>query len=229
MENFFKGIFDTTGIGVIHPLDFLLCVGTALLIGLFLAFTYTFKTKYTKSFVVTMAMLPAIVCVVIMMVNGNIGAGVAVAGAFSLVRFRSVPGTAREIGAIFLAMGTGLICGMGYLAYAALFALIMGAALVVYTASSLGKQSDRSRILRIIIPEELNYTTVFNDLFDQYTTYHKLIRSKTTNLGSMYKLWYEITLKDATLEKEFVDQLRVRNGNLEISMINGREDAFNEL
>ncbi len=229
MESFFKGIFDTTGIGVINPIDFLLCVGTALLIGLFLAFVYTFKAKYTKSFVVTMAILPAIVCVVIMMVNGNIGAGVAVAGAFSLVRFRSVPGTAREIGAIFLAMGTGLVCGMGYLGYAALFAVILGVVLMLYTASGLGRASDKSRVLRIIIPEELNYTTVFEDLFAEYTTYHKLTHSKTTNLGSMYKLWYDVTLKDVEKEKEFIDKLRIRNGNLEISMINGREDGFNEL
>ena len=229
MDNLFKGIFDTTGIGYINPIHFLYCVGTALLIGAFLAFVYTVKTKYTKSFVVTMALLPAIVCVVIMMVNGNIGAGVAVAGAFSLVRFRSVPGTAREIGAIFLAMGTGLVCGMGYLAFAVLFALILGGVLLVYTVAGFGKNSDKTRMLKITIPEELNYTEVFTEVFEKYTTSHKLIQAKTTNLGSMFKLRYEIILKNEADEKALMDDIRIRNGNLEVALYNGREDGFNEL
>lgn len=229
MDKLFKGIFDTTGIGYIDPMDFIYCVGTALIIGAFLAYVYTIKTKYTKSFVVTMALLPAIVCVVIMMVNGNIGAGVAVAGAFSLVRFRSVPGTAREIGAIFLAMGTGLVCGMGYLAFAVLFALILGAALLIYTLAGFGKASDRIRMLKITIPEELNYTEVFSDIFEKYTTSHKLIQAKTTNLGSMFKLRYEVVLKNVKDEKALIDDIRVRNGNLEVALYNGREDGFNEL
>lgn len=229
MENIFKGIFDTTGIGVIDPVDFLLCVGTALVIGAFLAFVYTVKTKYTKSFLITMALLPAIVCVVIMMVNGNIGAGVAVAGAFSLVRFRSVPGTAREIGAIFLAMGTGLVCGMGYLGFAVLFAIILGLAMLIYTLTDIGRQSDKARLLRITIPEELNYTEVFNDIFEKYTSSHKLVQAKTTNLGSMFKLRYEIVLKNIDDEKKLIDDIRVRNGNLEVAVYNGREDGFNEL
>lgn len=109
----FRGLFDTDMTHVISVSDFLLCIGCSLLIGLVLAACYTYRTRYTKSFVVTLALLPAVVCVVIMMVNGNVGAGVAVAGAFSLVRFRSVPGTAKEIGVLFLAMGAGLIAGMG--------------------------------------------------------------------------------------------------------------------
>ena len=115
LNQIFQGIFDTDMTNVIALSDFMLCVGCALVIGLILAGTYMYGTRYTKSFVATLALLPAVVCVVIMMVNGNVGAGVAVAGAFSLVRFRSVPGSAREIGAIFLAMGTGLVAGMGYL------------------------------------------------------------------------------------------------------------------
>lgn len=229
MDNIFRGIFDTTGIGLIDPKDFLLCIATALVIGVFLALIYTVKTKYTKSFVVTMALLPAIVCVVIMMVNGNIGAGVAVAGAFSLVRFRSVPGTAREIGAIFLCMGTGLVCGMGYLAFAVVFAVILGGAMLLYTLLDFGKHSDKCRLLRITIPEELNYTEVFTDIFEKYTSSHKLLQAKTTNLGSMFKLRYEITLKDVREEKNMIDEIRVRNGNLEVSVMSGREDGFNEL
>lgn len=229
MDKFFRGIFDVTGLGVINPKDFLFCVCTALLIGAFLAFIYTIKSRYTKSFVITLALLPSIVCVVIMMVNGNIGAGVAVAGAFSLVRFRSVPGTAREIGAIFLAMGTGLVCGMGYLGFAALFAVILGVALLLYTLSGFGKPNTKARFLRITIPEDLNYTEAFDEVFEQYTTHHRLVHTKTVNLGSMFKLRYELILKDASKEKEFIDALRVRNGNLEVTLTLDREDGFGEL
>lgn len=127
LDNLFKGLFDTALTDVIEVTDFLLCLGFSLLLGLLMAFAYMYRTRYTKSFVVTLALLPAVVCVVIMMVNGNVGTGVAVAGAFSLVRFRSVPGTAKEIGVLFLAMGVGLIAGMGYLAFAALFTVWISA------------------------------------------------------------------------------------------------------
>ena len=132
LEQLFKGLFDTELTAVISVADFLLCLGFSLLLGLLLALAYMYRTRYTKSFVVTLALLPAVVCVVIMMVNGNVGAGVAVAGAFSLVRFRSVPGTAREIGTLFLAMGAGLIAGMGYLGFAALFTVVMCAVFLLY-------------------------------------------------------------------------------------------------
>ncbi len=126
LSDLFQGIFDSRSVQVIALSDFLLCVGVSLVIGLLLAGVYTYKNRYTKSFLVTLVMLPMIVCVVIMMVNGNVGTGVAVAGAFSLIRFRSVPGTAKEIGAIFLAMCTGLMAGMGDLGFAVLFAVISG-------------------------------------------------------------------------------------------------------
>ena len=188
--------------------------------GLFLAFVYAFKSHYTRSFVVTLALLPAVVCVVIMMVNGNVGAGVAVAGAFSLVRFRSIPGTAKDIGTIFLAMGAGLIAGMGYLGLAVLFVLILGICMLVYNLLGLGigKKPSLDKTLRITIPEDLNYSEAFDDLFKQYTRRHEMISVKTTNMGSLYKLVYNITLKDMKKEKEFIDALRCRNGNLEIAI-----------
>ena len=201
--------------------NFIACIGVSLLIGIFFAFMYAFRTKYTKSFVITLAMLPAIVCTVIMMVNGNIGAGVAVAGAFSLVRFRSVPGSARDIGSIFMAMGAGLITGMGYLGYAILFSLIMGIVLMALTTVPFSGNKKRDAIektLKITIPEDLDYYNVFDDIFDQYTTEHALVSSKTTNMGSMFKLIYNISLKDPSKEKEFVDNLRCKNGNLEIAL-----------
>ncbi|MBQ9886179.1 MAG: DUF4956 domain-containing protein [Lachnospiraceae bacterium] len=230
LNSIFNGIFDSTGTSVIAVSDFLLCVGCSLIIGLIMAVMYMYRTRYTKSFVATLAILPAVVCVVIMMVNGNIGAGVAVAGAFSLVRFRSAPGTAKEIGAIFLAMGTGLICGMGYLGYALLFAVILSSVSMLYTHINFGSKSKAYlfKTLNITIPEDLDYSGVFDDLFNEYTTSHELTRVKTTNMGTMFRLTYDIALKRACVEKEFIDNLRCRNGNLEIS-ISTQETNSSEL
>ena len=224
-ENLFKGLFDTSLTNVISIKDFLLCVGISLILGLIMALAYMFKTRYTKSFVLTLALLPAVVCVVIMMVNGNVGTGVAVAGAFSLVRFRSVPGTAREIVTLFLAMGAGLIAGMGYLAYAFIFTIIMCLFLIVYNLFDFGtkKNSATYKTIIITIPEDLNYSNIFDDIFAEHTTNCELVRVKTTNMGSMFKLTYNVTLRDITKEKEMIDKLRCRNGNLEISV--SRQDT----
>jgi len=220
----FRGLFDTDMTVVIAPGQFLLCVSAALALGLVITLSYMYRTRYTRSFVVTLALLPAVVCVVIMMVNGNVGAGVAVAGAFSLVRFRSVPGTAREIGTIFLAMGAGLVCGMGYLAYAALFTVLLCAVFMVYSRLDMGtKRSAAYKVLNITMPEDLDYTEVFDDIFRAYTTEHELVRVKTTNMGSLYRLTYEVRLKDPEKEKEMIDAIRCRNGNLEISV--SRQDT----
>ena len=220
LETFFKGIFDTHYISVIDLSDFLLCLGVSLVIGLMLAGCSMYRSRYTKSFVVTLALLPAVVCVVIMMVNGNVGAGVAVAGAFSLVRFRSVPGTAKEIGMLFLSMGAGLVAGMGYLGYAVLFTVILGGVTMLYSHVSLGKgkKARKDKALGITIPEDLDYTQVFDDIFEEYTTSYDLVKVKTTNMGSLFRLTYHITLKDATKEKEMLDAIRCRNGNLEVSV-----------
>ena len=199
-------------------LDFLVPVASSLAIGLVLAFVHMFRNKYSKSFVVTLAVLPAIVCVVIMAVNGNIGAGVAVAGAFSLVRFRSAPGTAKEIAALFLAMTAGLLTGMGHIIYAAAFAVIVGLVILICQATGFGREKNAKlhKNLRITIPEDLNYTEVFDDIFAKYTSEHDLVSAKTANMGSMFKLDYDITLNADDIEKEFIDELRCRNGNLEI-------------
>ncbi len=220
LNNIFKGIFDTSLTSVIELKDFMICVLVSLIIGLVLSLSYTYKSRSTKSFAVTLALLPAVVCVVIMMVNGNIGAGVAVAGAFSLVRFRSVPGSATEIVAIFIAMGAGLVAGMGYLAYASLFAIIMCFVFFIYNISRFGtnKLISTEKIMRITIPEDLDYTGVFDDIMEEYTSSYEILDVKTTNMGSLFKLTYNITIKDLTKEKEFIDKLRCRNGNLEISV-----------
>lgn len=220
LNTIFGGIFDTQNTAVITVSQFMLCLMVALLIGLLLAWVYTYRNRYTKSFLMTLAVLPAVVCVVIMMVNGNIGTGVAVAGAFSLVRFRSVPGTAKEIAAIFLAMCTGLIAGMGYLGYAVLFALVLSGVMLVYGRFDFGssKNAAKYKVLHITIPEDLDYTGVFDEILSKYTVSHELVQVKTTNMGSLFRLTYNLELKGAEAEKEMIDKLRCRNGNLEISV-----------
>lgn len=216
-SDLFKGLFDTSTTSVISIQNFLICLFSSLLIGICFAAIYTYKNRYTQSFVMTLALLPAVVCVVIMMVNGNLGTGVAVARAFGLVRFRSAPGTAKEICALFLAMGAGLILGMGYIGYGLLYTIILSSFMLIYTYFSLSKK-EKMRILRITIPESLDYTGKFDDLITSYTIKNELIQVKTTNMGSLFKLTYHIVLKKDVNEKEFIDQLRCRNGNLEIEI-----------
>ena len=230
LDNIFRGLFDSDMASIISISEFLLCIFTSLVVGLILAIGYMYRTRYTKSFVVTLALLPAVVCVVIMMVNGNVGAGVAVAGAFSLVRFRSVPGTAKEITMLFLAMGAGLIAGMGYLAFAVLFTIIMCGINLLYNQLDFGftKNSARYKTLNITIPEDLDYTGVFETILSEYTTSCELIRVKTTNMGSLFRLTYNVVLKDNANEKNLIDELRCRNGNLEIT-VSKQETIVNEL
>ena len=229
LNDLFKGIFDQNAM-VIDLSDFLLCISVSLVLGLLLAWSYMYKTRYTKSFVVTLALLPAVVCIVIMMVNGNIGTGVAVSGAFSLVRFRSAPGTAKEICALFLAMSTGLIAGMGYPGFAVLFTLILSAVFLLYNRLKFGikRGAELYKMLSITIPEDLDYSDVFEDIFDTYTVEHELERVKTTNMGSMFRLTYQITLRDPKKEKEMIDKIRCRNGNLEIT-VSKQENSVAEL
>lgn len=227
MTSLFSGIFDTSTSTVIAPGYFLLCLGVSFLIGLWLADIYAYRSRHTQSFMLTLALLPAIVCVVIMMVNGNIGAAVGVAGAFSLVRFRSVAGSAKDIAMIFLAMAAGLIVGMGYLAYAILFALLVGAALFALVQIDFGStRRSLYRNLRVTIPEDLDYTGLLGDIFKNYCRASHLVSVKTSNMGSLFKLTYDIELKDPAREKEMLDAIRVRNGNLEITV--SQQEVTNE-
>ncbi len=200
--------------------SFALCVAAALVLGTVIALVADFRSRSSNSFLLTLAVLPAIVAVVIMLVNGNLGAGVAVAGAFSLVRFRSMPGTAREIGMIFLGMAVGLACGMGYPVFAAIFALVMCAVIFLFSLLGFGQKRDFKlrKVLRITLPEDLDYGHIFDDIFAQFTTHAELLSVKTTNLGSLNRLTYEIVLKAQGTEKALIDALRCRNGNLEISL-----------
>jgi len=193
---------------------FLICTGVSLLLGLGSALLCMYKSSYTQSFILTLAMLPALVQMVIMLVNGNIGAGVAVAGAFSLIRFRSVP--AREIGLIFLSMAIGLANGMGYVILAVLFFVIMAAYALVLTLLRFGGTKESERELKITIPENLDYDGLFDDLFEKYAKSARLERVKTTNMGTLYELDYRVVLQGEQVPKAFLDELRCRNGNLNI-------------
>lgn len=230
IDNLFRGLFDTDMTVIITPAEFLTCLGVSLGIGLILAALYQYHTRYTRSFVVTLALLPAVVCVVIMMVNGNVGTGVAVAGTFSLVRFRSAPGTAREICAIFLAMAAGLIAGMGYLGYAVLCTLVLGGAELFFRMLSAKADGGASlyKTLHITIPEDLDYSDVFDEPLREFTREYELTSVKTTNMGSLFRLTYNITLRDSRTEKSLIDRLRCRNGNLEIT-VSKQETAIGEL
>ena len=198
---------------------FLLSLLFALIIGLIMAFGYTVKNRYTKSFVLTIALLPAIVCVVIMVVNGNIGAGIAVMGAFSLIRFRSAPGTAKEIIMIFSAMGAGLLVGMGSLPLSIIFSIILTGIFILYNCITFGKGGqEKFKVLTVTIPEDLDYSEIFDDIFAEYTSSYELIKVKTTNMGSMFRLTYNISLKDPKKEKAMIDIIRERNGNLDITV-----------
>ena len=221
LNTVFSGVFDTSAVSAIAVSQVMICIVCAVILGLMMAFAYQYRARATKSFLITLALLPAVVCVVIMMVNGNVGAGVAVAGTFSLVRFRSVPGTAREIGMLFLAMGTGLICGMGYLGYAVLFAVVMTLLYMLLEAVEFGgTKANRFKTVRITIPEDLDYTGVFDDIFTRNLKKWNLSQVKSTNMGSMFRLTYDVEYRDGINEKRMIDDLRVRNGNLEITVSN---------
>ncbi|MBQ1663007.1 MAG: DUF4956 domain-containing protein [Clostridia bacterium] len=197
---------------------FLASIFLALALGIGTALVFQFRTKHTASMATTLAIMPPAIALVIMLVNGNIGAGVAVAGAFALVRFRSLPGTAKEIAAIFVAMAVGLACGMTQLLLAVIFFAIMSVTVIVLTLIGFGDKSAKMRQLRVTIPEDLDYYELFDDLMEKYTKEWELSRVKTTNMGTLYELWFDVMLKDEKQAKEFMDAIRCRNGNLRVMM-----------
>ena len=196
--------------------DFLLCCLASIVLGAAVAAIYMFRHTYSKNFVVTLALLPLIVQMVITLVNGNLGAGIAVMGVFNLVRFRSIPGSAKDIGSVFLAMAIGLATGMGFIALAALFTVIVAVVNVGYVLSPFGKQKEPEKTLKITIPEDLEYDGVFDDVLGRYADEHELVEVQTTNMGSLFQLEYAVRMKEPGLEKRMIDELRCRNGNLKI-------------
>jgi uncharacterized membrane protein YhiD involved in acid resistance len=206
--------------------SFLICTAASLILGAALAFMHSRFNNSSKGFIMTLAILPAVVQIVILLVNGNLGTGIAVMGAFSLVRFRSIPGSAREICTIFMSMAIGLATGTGYLTVAVLFVIIVGGISMLYNATSFGEPRQKQKELKITVPEGVDYMEAFEDLFQEYTVKHELVRARTSNMGSLYKLQYLISLKDPAKEKALIDELRCRNGNLEIAC--GRMSSIND-
>ena len=192
------------------------CWIVRLVLGFLIAAVYMSEGAFSKNFVITLVMLPLLVQMIIMLVNGNLGTSVAVLGAFGLIRFRSVPGSSKEIASIFFAMAVGLATGMGFLSFAVVMTLVVGVVFFVLGRTSFGEMKSAEKDLRITIAENMDYTEIFDDIFQNYTRKCNLQRVKTTNLGSMYELDYHITLKDSKKEKEMLDAIRCRNGNLTI-------------
>ena len=203
----------------------IICTIISLITGFIIAITHKYTSKCTKNFLVTVAFLPFLVQIVIMLVNGNLGTGVAIMGAFSLVRFRSMPGNAKEIVTVFFAMVVGLTIGTGYALFALIVTLVGCVLLYLYSKFNILEPSQKERVLKIVIPEDLDYTDVFNDIFKKYTKSANLNRVKMIDMGSMYELRYLITLHDDKKQKEFIDELRVRNGNLKIILSHELEES----
>lgn len=209
-------------------IQFLACTLASLGLGFLLAIVHQYKNASSKNFLLTLTLLPAVVQAIIMIVNGNLGTGVAVMGAFSLVRFRSVPGNSKEIGSIFLAMAIGLATGMGYLGIAVMLFFIMAAASLVLVTVPLGQGDFAGKELKITLPENLDYAGIFEEIFNAYTKDARLVRVRTTNMGSLYELTYHIQLKAESLEKPMIDDIRTKNGNLPI-ICGYRENSREEL
>lgn len=207
------------GSGLTDNQMFFICILSALLVGFLIALCYTFRNEFSKNLVIAIALLPAIVCVLIMLISGSndvVGTGFAVGGIFALTRFRSAQGSAKDITHIFLSMAVGLTLGLGYIYVAFILAALVEAVSFIFVFTKFGEANPKKRSLKITIPEDLDYGEIFDDLFDKYTTECELIKVKLKNLGTMYNLTYTIMLKDVKLEKEFLDEIRIRNGNLDI-------------
>lgn len=205
----------TAAAGISLP-HLLICIVSSLLMGVVIVLIHSYKNTYSKNFIITLVLLPAVVQTVIMIVNGNLGTGVAVMGAFGLVRFRSIPGNAREIGSIFLAMAIGLAIGMGYIGTAAILLLVTGVFEILLVSLPFGREDFLKKELKITIPENLDYAGIFDDIFLKYARRSRLIKVKTVNMGSLYELCYHVELKTETIEKSMLDDIRCRNGNLTI-------------
>lgn len=196
--------------------NLLACSLTAIGLGLIISLVHRYTSKYTKNFLVTIAVLPILVQSVIFMVNGSLGTSIAILGTFSLVRFRSLPGTSKEILTVFFSMTIGLATGMGQLIFASIITALVSIILIILSKSKFGEIKENTKILKITLPDNLDYTEVFDDIFSEYVNKYTLQQVKTTNLGSLFELTYLITIKKDINQKDFVDELRSRNGNLKI-------------
>lgn len=219
----FDTIFDSTAVGL-DVWTMLICVGVGIVLGLMIALAHKWTTRCSKDFLVTLATLPILVAVVMIMINGSLGTSIAILGAFSLVRFRSIPGSAKELLSVFFAMAIGLALGMGHLLFAAVFTVIVCLMEIIYNRVGILDGGKTEQILKIMVPEDLDYTRAFDEEFQKYTTSHKIIKTKTVNMGSLYKVAYYVTLKSDAREKEFLDAIRVKNCNLQVMLSSGDDE-----
>ena len=208
-----ESIFQTTT-ATVSLQNCLICIGVAIVLGIVISAVHKATTKTTTNFLLTIAILPALVQVVILLINGNLGTSFAVAGAFSLIRFRSMPGNSKEIITVFWAMTIGLALGMGYVVFSIIVTAIIAILMLIISKVLDRIEGTHTKKLKVVIPENLDYNEVFNDIFSKYTVKQELVKVKTTNMGSTFELTYMITLKDKINEKEFMDEIRVRNGNM---------------
>ena len=211
----FNSVIESTGLTFTSTL---ICSISAIILGILIALVHLKTTKCSKNFIITLSVLPILVSVVMMMVNGNLGTSIAILGAFSLIRFRSMPGNSKEIVSVFFAMAIGLSIGMGQIFFAVLITFMIGLLLIILNYIKFGEDMKNDKILDITIPEDLDYDNVFEDIFTKYLQKYELIKIKTTNLGSLYELKYSISLNKDVKLQDFIDELRVRNGNLKISI-----------
>ena len=211
----FNTIFDTSASGMDIPTA-LIAAGAALALGLLLAITHMKTSQTTKGFLITLAVLPLLVMAVMIMINGNLGTSIAILGAFSLIRFRSLQGRAKDLLAIFFAMMIGLACGMGHILFGTVITIVAIIAIIIFTYTPFLEPNRSERVLKIVIPEDLDYEEVFADIFKKYTSRAHLVKMKTMNMGSLYKLTYDVKIKHGVKEKEFLDEIRVKNCNLKV-------------
>lgn len=211
----FNSIFDSTATGLSITTG-LICAGVALLLGVIIAITHMKTSQTTKGFLTTLATLPLLVMAVMIMINGNLGTSIAILGAFSLIRFRSIQGRAKDLLSVFFAMMVGLACGMGHVLFAVVITIISVIAIVFFTYTHFLEPNKKQRVLKIMVPEDLDYEEVFDEIFAKYTSRVDLVQMKTMNMGSLYKLTYDITMKNGVKEKEFLDEIRIKNCNLKV-------------
>ena len=225
MDFALTSVFGSTDslVSSVSTLEFLMCCIASLVLGAAVAAIYMFRHNYSKNFVVTLALLPLIVQMVITLVNGNLGAGIAVMGVFNLVRFRSIPGSAKDIGSVFLATAVGLATGMGFIGLAVLFTIIVAIANVAYVLSPFGQPQQPAKVLRITVPEDLEFSGMFDNVLARYAAEHELTEVRTTNMGSLYQLEYAVRLVQPGLEKQLIDEVRCLNGNLKVSLGNAQQ------
>ena len=210
-----ESIFTTNNLTIS---DLLICSGVSLVLGFIIAIVHKITSKYSKNFLITLTVLPILVMTIIFMTNGNLGTSIAIVGAFSLVRFRSLPGTSKEIMSIFFSMTIGLAMGMGAIIFAIIMTILVSLVIIILSKTKFGEKNKNEKILKVVLPEDMDYETVFDEIFKKYLNNYKLNNVKTINMGSLFELSYTINEKNDISEKQFIDDIRVRNGNLKVSL-----------